>query len=61
MEVVFLEADGGQFGVGHLDTRFVTAGVEFGLNAQAGMGAGVRNQVDDDLVTDEGLPPANSE
>ena len=33
MKVVFLDADRGQFGVGHFDSGFVAASVEFGLNA----------------------------
>lgn len=57
MEIRPLEIQGVQFQVGDIDDGGIQAGVQFGPDLQAGGGARVSDQLDDDLVADQG-PPA---
>ena len=42
--------DAGEFCIGDFASFFVLAGVEFGVDLQAGLGGGVADEVDDDFV-----------
>ena len=57
MKIGQLEIESGQFGVGNLEAGRIDASIEFGADFQPGLGCGVRDQIDDDLVTHQRSPP----
>jgi len=57
MKLGHLESESGQFGVGDLESDRVEAPIQFGADCQSGLRGGMRNQIDDHLVTDQGTPP----
>jgi len=57
MKLGQLEIESGQFGVGDLEPDRVEAPIQFGADFQSGLRGGMRNQIDDHLVTDQGAPP----
>ena len=42
-----------QFCVGDLDTGWIVSAIQFGANFQAGLGGGVRDQVDNDFMAQQ--------
>src|SRR5687768_830211 len=57
VELVAVEVDAGQLGVGHLPSRRVGAFVEFALHREAAARLGGRDQTHDRLVADQRLAP----
>jgi len=55
MKVVTSQANGGEFIVGDLDAFWVQISIQLRPYLQALAGRRSRNQVDDDLVADQGL------
>src|SRR5438876_6394063 len=53
MEHCWFELPGREFGIGDLDAGGIGVGIDFGLNAQAGAGGRVADELDDDLKADE--------
>ena len=57
MKVITNETNGGKFIVGNLDAFWVRIGIQLRPYLQTFAGRRSRNQVDNDLVTDQGLTP----
>ena len=55
VELVRLQVQGGELGIGDLEALLVGSAVQSGVDFQAGGGRGVANQLDHDLVIDQGL------
>ena len=55
MEVIGSNVEGGHFSVGDLDAFVVGVGVDLAGNGEAGVGAGVGDQLNDDLMADQWL------
>ena len=50
--------DGGHLGGADLDSAGVAVGVGFGMHGQSRPGGGGADEVDDDLMASQGLPPS---
>src|SRR4051794_17582020 len=57
MKGVWGEVEAGHLLVADFDLRRILPHVEVRLDSQAGLGGGGADQVDDDLMTDEGATP----
>src|SRR5882724_6636583 len=55
VEVVTCEVDGFHVGVGHLDAGRIGVLIEFAPNLETGLGRRSCDQLDDDLMADEGF------
>ena len=57
MKLGQLEIDSAQFGIGDLEADRIDAAIQLGADFQSGWCGGVRNQIDDDVVTHQRSPP----
>src|SRR5450755_5059445 len=57
MELVRFDAYGGQLGVGDHNTLRIRVEVQVGMYRESALGPGAGNEIDDNLMTDQGLPP----
>ena len=57
MKVVTIQANGCEFIVGYLDAFWVRIGIQLRSHLQALLGRCCCDQVDDDLMADQGLAP----
>src|SRR3954466_7363640 len=55
MELIFLHLHGRKFSVRHLDTDFISVGIQLCFDMQAGLSPCVPDQVDDHGATQQGL------
>jgi len=54
VEACGLDVESAELGLGDLDADGIGPVVELGLDRQAGVGGGVRDEVDDDVVGEQG-------
>src|SRR5579871_2577724 len=54
MKMMWLQFDVCQFSVGDFDAGWIATCVQFGLDSEAGLGRGGSNQIDDDVMANQG-------
>jgi hypothetical protein len=55
VKICWLDVEGSHLGIGDLDALLVSTGVDPAGDGEAGLGAGIGDQLDDDLMADQRL------